>query len=1026
MIKSDIVQLNKLNKPNKLMGLMGLMVMGLFFIFFIFCNYALAVPSLVVGDIESLPLLTYTPYLEGHPVLFFTQQLSAENVAHLLKKNKNIVFAESNFMDLVLSIAEDCYRHEMPDRGEPLSFRVEEEDTYEVWGMREEKVEEIILDGKIVKEEDKDEGIIWRRLIREKLKKGEHTLSIEGQINEVIIIPCEKIEEYVEKSKSLVENRENDLAYIVSGENSEGIMKRSLSLYKDSDYNIKVKVSKNLSKIKNSGLYLKMGEPSEKENWLFSSSNTNYSLFPSSESLIFLTYFNGNSQEDEFVQMKREEIRVDLKRYPYLKLVYKLSEANAQTMDIVGGIDFTGNGRVDEEVSLRKEIILEDWEKIAPGNETMDFYETHLPSEWPKGYTTEYPSRERFIVYKNRVPLETTWGEWADYKELVEIGVKKSNRLVVAVPKGESPKESEYRVSYLPGIRESREFKGFSQLETNLKEIFKEKFSYKENCSLVNLKLKLRKVPGLDCSGREKTYKYYLKNIELYSNLAVIIPVWKSDFKEKIRYESKNVANYNYLVSAKGGALINCYFDGKAKEEEYVKLDIPVSGYSVNKYPFLDIAYKVDDTLVQAIDCKIGVDFTEDGVLDKEISLRGRKRIVLDKWEKSIPGNKTMDFYETHLPSEWPKEYTTRYPSLEKFMVYKNGIPMRTTWCKWPDYQELMEIGGGEYNRLVITVPKGISPEENVYTVSYFSFTGEVKSSAGFNQLQANLGERIREILPEKKSIKIVNFSLYLRKGERADCSGDKRGIYTFNIKGIKAYKISNLSLEEMLREDGALKDMPLFKVGKRAYSLKDLDKVEVESENLLGEVKDLHLLRGNYEFSSLKNETFKVDWFIMEPANLLSDDSRAKVEFRKVNPTRYTVYAEAKKSFWLVFSESFHKDWKAYVRKVEDESSGKEKRFEWSALITLLQDWGKRKEVKEHYLVNGYANGWWIPVEELSSDYTKNLEPDSQIKRVKIVLEFTPQRLFEIGIVISGVTFIFCIAYLVHSYLKKRRKRRA
>lgn len=407
-------------------------------------------------------------------------------------------------------------------------------------------------------------------------------------------------------------------------------------------------------------------------------------------------------------------------------------------------------------------------------------------------------------------------------------------------------------------------------------------------------------------------------------------------------------------VSTKGEVLINCYFDGKTEEEEYVKLDIPVAGYNVDKYPFLDIVYKLDDALAQAFDGKIGLDFTEDGVVDKEISLKSRRKVVLGKWEKSVPGNKTMDFYETRLPLEWPEEYTTKYPSLGKFTVYKNGIPMRTAWRRWDDYQELVEIGFGEYNRLVIAVPRGASPEETIYTVSYHSFAGKVKSYAGFNELRVNLGERVREVFPEKESVKIMNISLYLRKGEGVDCSGGKRGIYTFNIKGIKAYKISNLSIEEMSRENEVLKDIPLFKLGDKVYSLKDMDKVEIESESLLGEVKDLHLSRGDYEFSSLENETFKVDWFIMEPAALLSEDSGAKIEFRKINPTRYTVYAEAEKSFWLVFSESFHKDWKAYIRKVEieddkDGSLAKKQRFEWSALITLFRDLGKRKCFRPH-----------------------------------------------------------------------------
>ena len=485
-----------------------------------------------------------------------------------------------------------------------------------------------------------------------------------------------------------------------------------------------------------------------------------------------------------------------------------------------------------------------------------------------------------------------------------------------------------------------------------------------------------------------------------------------------MRYESKNVGDYNYFVSSEGEVLINSYFDGEAEEEEYVKLDIPVSGYNVDEYPFLDIVYKWDDTSVQDFDCKIGIDFTEDGVVDKEISLRDRRKVVLDKWEESVSGNSTMDFYETHLPLEWPEGYTTQYPSLEKLAVYKNGILMKTAWRKWNDYEEAIEIGFKEYNRVVITVPTGTSPEENIYTVSYLSSTGEVKSSADSNELRVNLRERVREIFPGKESIKIVNFSLYLKKGEGIDCSGDKKGIYTFSIKEIKAYEISNLSMKDMAKEDEASRAIPLFRIAGKVYSAGDMDELEIESEGFLGEVRDLHLAKGDYEFSSMENETFKIDWFIMEPSNLLSEDSAVKIEFRKVNPTRYVVSGEADKSFWLVFSESFHKDWKAYMKKVEIEDEGdrslaKKQRFEWSALITLLRDSGKRKELKEHYLVNGYANGWWVPI-----------EADSQVRRFEVILEFTPQRLFEIGIMVSGITFIVCIAYLVYSYLKKKRRK--
>jgi len=47
---------------------------------FVVSSYALAIPTLVVGDIEALVPLTYTSYLEGYPVLFFTDQLDPDQI----------------------------------------------------------------------------------------------------------------------------------------------------------------------------------------------------------------------------------------------------------------------------------------------------------------------------------------------------------------------------------------------------------------------------------------------------------------------------------------------------------------------------------------------------------------------------------------------------------------------------------------------------------------------------------------------------------------------------------------------------------------------------------------------------------------------------------------------------------------------------------------------------------------------------------------------------------------------------------
>jgi hypothetical protein len=150
------------------------------------------------------------------------------------------------------------------------------------------------------------------------------------------------------------------------------------------------------------------------------------------------------------------------------------------------------------------------------------------------------------------------------------------------------------------------------------------------------------------------------------------------------------------------------------------------------------------------------------------------------------------------------------------------------------------------------------------------------------------------------------------------------------------------------------------------------------------------------------------------------------KLQFERFNPTRYKVYIKTQRPIFLVFSESFHPGWKAYMRhKIEkrgQESDKGQLSVGWSAVLSALRDWGKRVELKEHYLVNGYANAWYVPVKSSS---VHGLQPQSPGKgnnneEIEIVIEYIPQRVFEIGLFISGLTLIGCIGFLGWNWKKR------
>ncbi len=149
-------------------------------------------------------------------------------------------------------------------------------------------------------------------------------------------------------------------------------------------------------------------------------------------------------------------------------------------------------------------------------------------------------------------------------------------------------------------------------------------------------------------------------------------------------------------------------------------------------------------------------------------------------------------------------------------------------------------------------------------------------------------------------------------------------------------------------------------------------------------------------------------------------------IEFKKINPTKYRIRVYgATEDFPLIFSESYDEGWKAYVMPM-----GKR----WKTISDKQKDaiqndnlpagwfyetWGKARISDDyHWVVNGYANSWWINLNEIKKDggYVQN--PDGSID-FELVLEFWPQQVFYLGLLISGLTLLLSIAFL----LRPRRK---
>lgn len=109
------------------------------------------------------------------------------------------------------------------------------------------------------------------------------------------------------------------------------------------------------------------------------------------------------------------------------------------------------------------------------------------------------------------------------------------------------------------------------------------------------------------------------------------------------------------------------------------------------------------------------------------------------------------------------------------------------------------------------------------------------------------------------------------------------------------------------------------------------------------------------------------------------------EVSYTKINPTKYEgEIKDAHAPYILIFNEKINRSWKMFI--VSN---------------------GRWKVVNKHFMIDGYANGWFI----------------NQSGTSKFKIEYTPQRLFYIGSAISITSLFAGFVWLVYSSIAAKKK---
>lgn len=137
-----------------------------------------------------------------------------------------------------------------------------------------------------------------------------------------------------------------------------------------------------------------------------------------------------------------------------------------------------------------------------------------------------------------------------------------------------------------------------------------------------------------------------------------------------------------------------------------------------------------------------------------------------------------------------------------------------------------------------------------------------------------------------------------------------------------------------------------------------------------------------------------------VDPVAIISQEFQREsptVEYQHKNPTQYSVTLRgAKEPFVLATTENFHPDWRLY--------------FQGSRL-------------GDHVVVNGYANAWVVDPSDLCSGHPGQCAGSAQDGYdLSFEMEFWPQRLFYLGLGISGITVLLSIAYASFFGIRRRR----
>lgn len=188
---------------------------------------------------------------------------------------------------------------------------------------------------------------------------------------------------------------------------------------------------------------------------------------------------------------------------------------------------------------------------------------------------------------------------------------------------------------------------------------------------------------------------------------------------------------------------------------------------------------------------------------------------------------------------------------------------------------------------------------------------------------------------------------------------------------------------------------------------------------NLYSYGSESALTRSNVKYDNVKMVALPdiTNKYFIKNASTVKYDTSANITIKNESPISKVVQISAvKANLFLNLGEGFSKGWALQPSKFAKNI--------YPSKDTLIAMFSGQNQ--DHLTLNGFEDGWYVDIEKYCKQDKLCTENADGSFNLELIAEFTPQRWFNTGILISTTSSLVCLGFLCSQVIKRRHKKQS